>query len=256
MNRKNGYVDKFPELMAELEKLVLPTAPTEAEFSAAKLGRLKIGLIREFIGEGVEKEIKQNTLDFAAKLRALGHTVEEVDLPMTKYALPVYYIVTPAELSSNLARYDGVRYGLRAPNAKTLTEVYGQSRDQGFVAENKRRIMIGAFVLSSGYFDAYYLQAQKARTLLIREFDKLFETYDFLIGPVAPTPAFRLGENTTDHLKMYMTDVVSVPASLAGLPAISLPNGETSDGLPIGVQIIGQQKDDARLLALAKECEK
>jgi aspartyl-tRNA(Asn)/glutamyl-tRNA(Gln) amidotransferase subunit A len=175
---------------------------------------------------------------------------------MAKYALAIYYIVTPAELSSNLARFDGIRYGVRAKDAKTLDEVYGLSRDQGFVTENKRRLMIGAFVLSAGYFDAYYLQAQKARTLLIQEFNKLFETYDFLIGPVAPTPAFKLGENTADPLKMYLADVMTTPASMAGIPAISLPWGNSKDGLPIGVQIMGQQKSDAELLDFANSMER
>jgi aspartyl-tRNA(Asn)/glutamyl-tRNA(Gln) amidotransferase subunit A len=174
---------------------------------------------------------------------------------MVKYALPIYYIVVPAEVSSNLARYDGVRYGARAADAKTLTEVYGRSRDEGFVDENKRRIMIGSYVLSSGYFDAYYLQAQKARTLLIAEFDKLFAEYDFLIGPVSPTPAWEIGSITNDPLKNYLADIMTVPASLAGLPAISIPAGANEKGLPIGVQIIGRQRDDARLLDFAKGIE-
>lgn len=215
----------------------------------------KIGLIREFIGEGVDPEVVARTREFVAKLEAAGHVVEEVDLPMAKYSLAVYYIVVPAEVSSNLARYDGVRYGVRSDSAKTLDEVFGQSRDRGFMPENKRRVMIGSYVLSSGYFDAYYLQAQKARTLLINEFDKLFTEYDFLIGPTAPMPAFKLGENTADPIKMYLADAMTVPPSLAGLPALSLPNGNSESGLPIGVQIIGQQKDDARLLSLAKSME-
>ena len=215
----------------------------------------KIGLIREFIGDGVDPGVVARTREFVAKLEAAGHVVEEVDLPMAKYSLAVYYIVVPAEVSSNLARYDGVRYGVRSDSAKTLDEVFGQSRDRGFMPENKRRVMIGSYVLSSGYFDAYYLQAQKARTLLINEFDKLFTEYDFLIGPTAPTPAFKLGENTADPIKMYLADAMTVPPSLAGLPALSLPNGNSESGLPIGVQIIGQQKDDARLLSLAKSME-
>jgi GNAT superfamily N-acetyltransferase len=217
---------------------------------------LKIGLVKEFIGDGVDADVRQRTLDFAGKLRAAGHTVEEVDLPMAKYALPIYYIVVPAEVSSNLARYDGVRYGVRSAAAKTLNEIYGQSRDAGFMPENKRRVMIGSYVLSSGYFDAYYLQAQKARTLLINEFNKLFASYDFLIGPTAPTPAFRLGENTADPIKMYLSDIMTVPASLAGLPAISLPYGTDKNGLPIGVQIIGAMRSDARLLRFARESQK
>ncbi len=216
---------------------------------------LKIGLIREFIGDGVDEQVVAKTKEFVDRLKAAGHTVEDVDLPMAKYSLAIYYIVVPAEVSSNLARYDGVRYGLRSETAKSLDDVYGQSRDQGFMPENKRRIMIGSYVLSSGYFDAYYLQAQKARTLLIQEFDKLFDEYDFLIGPTAPTPAFKLGENTADPIKMYLADAMTVPSSLAGLPALSLPNGANDQGLPIGVQIIGRQKDDARLLSFAKTME-
>ncbi len=216
---------------------------------------LKIGLIREFIGDGVDEQVVTSTKAFVDRLKSAGHTVEEVDLPMAKYSLAIYYIVVPAEVSSNLARYDGVRYGLRSATAKSLDDVYGQSRDQGFMPENKRRIMIGSYVLSSGYFDAYYLQAQKARTLLIQEFDKLFDEYDFLIGPTAPTPAFKLGENTADPIKMYLADAMTVPSSLAGLPALSLPNGVNDQGLPIGVQIIGRQKDDARLLSFAKTME-
>ena len=268
--------------------------------------KLKIGLIRDFLGEGVDDDVRAKTLDFAQKLRDAGHDVTEVDLPMAKYSLAIYYIVVPAELSSNLARYDGVRYGVRAGekiakisddrnrfatadseiltsektgehtegeaegalrdrsggetspaknSVRTLDEIYENSRSAGFMTENKRRLLIGAFVLSSGYFDAYYLQAQKARTLLIREFDKLFANYDFLVGPVAPTPAFKLGENVADPLKMYLSDVMTTPASLAGLPAISLPWGESRDGLPIGVQIIGRQKDDAGVLEFAKSVE-
>ena len=246
---------------------------------------LKIGIIKEFMGEGVDEEVRANTEKFAQKLRDQGHVVDEVSLPMVKYALAIYYIVVPAELSSNLARFDGVRYGQRAgvcqkfarisadPNrfatsdsqmistendkteANDPDEMFTNSRNAGFMPENKRRLMIGAFVLSSGYFDAYYLKAQKARTLLIREFDKLFNDYDFLIGPVAPTPAFKLGENVSDPLKMYLSDVMTTPASMAGLPALSLPNGFTKSGLPIGVQIIGPAKSDAKILRFAQNLE-
>ena len=172
-------------------------------------------------------------------------------MPMLRHALAIYYIVVPAEISSNLARYDGVRYGHRAEGAKTLAELYGRSRNEGFMPENKRRIMIGSYVLSSGFFDAYYLQAQKARTLLIDEFNKLFQEYDYLLMPTAPTPAFEIGENTNDPVKMYLADVMTVPPSLAGLPAISVPVGESRDGLPIGAQLIGAAKSDAELIALA-----
>ena len=217
-------------------------------------GAKKIGVISEAMTDDVDPEVKQATENYIEKLRAAGHTVEEVSLSLLKYALAIYYIVVPAEISSNLGRYDGVRYGRRA-EASTLNELYGASRDQGFVDENKRRIMIGSYVLSSGFFDAYYLQAQRARTLLINEFNALFESYDVLLTPVAPTSAFKIGENTSDPIKMYLADVMTVPASLAGLPAISVPAGFTEAGLPIGVQLIGKRRDDALLLALAESME-
>lgn len=218
-------------------------------------GPQKIGVIKEYMSDAVDDEVRARTNEYIARLEENGHTVEEVSLPMVEYALAMYYIIVPAEISSNLARYDGVRYGHRAEGVSTLTELYGKSRDEGFEAENMRRIMIGSYVLSSGFFDAYYLQAQKARTLLIDEYKKLFATYDALIGPVAPTPAFTLGENTEDPVKMYLADVMTVPPSLAGLPAISVPAGETAAGLPVGVQLIGWRGHDANLLALAASQE-
>jgi len=214
----------------------------------------KIGIIKEFMDEGVDPEVKAATEQYVEALKQKGHIVEEVSISLIKYALAIYYIVVPAEISSNLGRYDGIRYGNRA-DASSLGEVYGLSRDRGFMPENKRRIMIGSYVLSSGFFDAYYLQAQKARTLLINEFNTLFETYDALIGPVAPTPAFKLGENTSDPVKMYLADIMTVPASLAGLPAISVPAGKSHTGLPIGVQLIGARKSDSLLMAIAKDAK-
>ncbi|MFZ3009873.1 MAG: Asp-tRNA(Asn)/Glu-tRNA(Gln) amidotransferase subunit GatA [Candidatus Microsaccharimonas sp.] len=217
-------------------------------------GTLNIGVISESMTEDVDSEVRAAVTNYIDRLKQAGHTVTEVSLPMLKYALAIYYIVVPAEISSNLARYDGIRYGKRA-DATTLSQMYGQSRDQGFVTENKRRIMIGSYVLSSGFFDAYYLQAQKARTLLINNFNELFKDVDVLISPTAPTPAFKLGENTEDPVKMYLADVMTVPASLAGLPALNVPAGKSEAGLPIGVQLIGQRRDDAKLLALAKTME-
>ena len=213
----------------------------------------KVAIIKEFMAEGVDPEVKQSIEVYAQALEAQGVAVEEVSLPTLKYALPTYYIVMPAEVSSNLARYDGIRYGNRAAEARSLDDVYGLSREQGFTQENKRRIIIGSYVLSSGYFDAYYMKAQKARTLIVNEFEKAFESYDALIGPVAPDPAFKIGENATDPIKMYMADIMTVPASLAGLPALSLPVGTTEAGLPVGVQVIGPRKSDARLLEFAKK---
>ena len=250
-----GMISRYGVVaMASSTDVVGPLTRT-AEDAEIIADMLTIGVIKDFMGEGVDPDVVSRTKSLVDKLREAGHTIKEVSLPMARYALAIYYIVVPAELSSNLARYDGIRYGVRSPEAKSLDDVYGLSRSAGFMPENKRRVMIGAYVLSSGYFDAYYLKAQKARTLLIDEFNKLFDECDFLICPTAPTPAFKLGENTSDPLKMYLADAMTVPASLAGLPAISVPNGEDSSGLPIGAQIIGRQKDDAKLLAFAKQIE-
>lgn len=232
----------------------MTTLPSYFTSSTVKPGQ-KIGLIKEFIDEGVDEDVRAQVYGYIEKLKAAGHTVEEVSMPIAKYALSIYYIVMPAEVSSNLARYDGVRYGRRSEDLKSLDELYDESRGQGFMAENKRRIMIGSYVLSSGYFDAYYLKAQKARTLLIKAFNELFDMYDVLIGPVTPSPAFGIGENTTDPIKMYLADVMTVPASMAGLPAISVPAGNTVKGLPVGIQLIGRQQSDSQLFALAKEVE-
>ena len=241
-------------IMSGLDKKDMNTLPDFwQEVEAPK--KAKIGVVKEFMGEGVDPEVRKITENYIEKMRNAGHEIREVSLPMSKYALAIYYIVISAEVSSNLARYDGVRYGLRSRVAKTLDEIYGMSRDEGFESENKRRIMIGSYVLSSGFYDAYYLKAQKARTLLINEFNKLFEEVDFLVGPVAPTPAFKIGENAHDPIKMYMSDVMSVPASMAGLPAVSVPAGKTDAGLPVGVQIIGKMKSDALILALADSLE-
>ena len=218
-------------------------------------GQKKIGVIKEFMSEDVDSDVRKAIESYSQTLRSAGHIVEEVSLPIVAHALAMYYIIVPAEISSNLARYDGIRYGRRANNATTLAELYGRSRDEGFVTENKRRIMIGSYVLSSGYFDAYYLQAQKARTVLINEYNRLFETYDFLIGPTVPTPAFGIGENTADPIKMYLADIMTIPPSLAGLPSVSVPAGASQDGLPIGVQITAARKHDAQILALAREME-
>jgi len=216
---------------------------------------LKIGLINDSMTEDVDPEVRARTNEYVERLRAAGHAVDMVDLPMSKYALAMYYIIVPAEVTSNLARYDGVRYGLRANGVKTLSELYGLSRDQGFMPENKRRIMIGSYVLSSGFYDAYFQQASKARTLLINEYNKLFSEYDVLLSPTAPTPAFGIGENVDDPIKMYLADIMTVPPSLAGLPAINVPAGMSAQGLPIGVQLIAAAKKDALLFALAKQME-
>lgn len=214
----------------------------------------KIAIIKDFMTDAVDSEVLKITNNYIDRLKQAGHEIEEVSMPILKYALAIYYVLIPAEVSSNLARYDGIRYGFRA-ESNSLDELYGKSRDQGFMPENKRRILIGSFVLSSGFFDAYYLKAQKARTLLKQAFDDVLGKYDALIGPVSPTPAFKIGENTDDPIKMYLADIMTVPASLVGLPAMSVPAGKTSSGLPVNVQLIGKAKDDAKLMALAKSVE-
>jgi len=242
-------------IMAGRDVRDMTTLPNFFEPLAETKPGLKIGLISDFMAEGVDSDVRARVNEYVAKLRENGHIVEDVSLPMAEYALAIYYILVPAELSSNLARYDGIRYGFRAEGVKTLAELYGRTRDQGFVTENKRRIMIGSYVLSSGFFDAYYLQAQKARTLLINQFNKLFKKYDMLIGPVAPTTAFKIGKNSSDPIKMYLGDIMTFPTSLAGLPAISVPAGHDESGLPVGVQLMGPMRSDAKLLALARSME-
>jgi len=225
-------------------------------FTPAEINKpLRVGLIRESMTDDVDEDVRDAVKGYVERLKAAGHEVGDVSLPILRHTLAMYYIIVPAEISSNLARYDGVRYGSRSEGAKTLAELYGRSRDEGFVTENKRRIMIGSYVLSSGFFDAYYNRAQKARTLLIEAFDEQFKDYDILIAPTAPTPAFGLGENTDDPIKMYLADVMTVPASLAGLPSISVPAGKSKEGLPIGVQLMGQRQSDALILGMAKNME-
>ncbi len=239
----------------ERDSTTLPGQPKDLLPGDTQPSKLKVGIVKEYMTDAVQPEVRAAVQKRADDLRALGHDVEEVSLPALDMALAIYYIVIPAEISSNLSRYDGIKYGLSAEQAKALDEVYGLTRDQGFMAENKRRILIGTYVLSSGYYDAYYRKAQTARTILINEFKKTFEQYDMLIGPVAPTTAFKIGENAEDPLKMYLADIMTVAVSLAGLPAISVPSGIDEQGLPIGVQIIGKQREDGLLLAMAKQLE-
>jgi aspartyl-tRNA(Asn)/glutamyl-tRNA(Gln) amidotransferase subunit A len=241
-------------VMSGRDKSDMTTLPDFFVPADVKSGQ-KIGLIREFMSDDVDQDVRSRVTEYVEKLRAAGHIVEEVSLPMAEHALAMYYIIVPAEVSSNLARYDGIRYGHRAEGVQTLAELYGKTRGEGFMTENKRRIMIGSYVLSSGFFDAYYRQAQKARTLLVKAYDDLFKEYDALIGPVTPTPAFGLGDNASDPIKMYLADIMTVPPSLAGLPAISVPGGHDSSGLPIGIQLVGPRRSDAALLALAGSME-
>jgi aspartyl-tRNA(Asn)/glutamyl-tRNA(Gln) amidotransferase subunit A len=216
---------------------------------------LRIGIPKEYRVDGMPGEIDKLWRDGETWFRDAGAEIVEISLPHTKYALATYYIVAPAECSSNLARYDGVRYGLRVPG-KDLTEQYEATRAQGFGAEVKRRILIGTYVLSAGYFDAYYIKAQKVRALIARDFSDAFKTCDLILTPTAPSAAFALGEKSDDPIAMYLNDVFTVPASLAGLPGISVPAGLDAGGLPLGLQLIGRPFDEETLFAGAAALEK
>lgn len=214
----------------------------------------KIGVVKEYMEEGVEPGVKAQVEAAIAKLKDAGAEISEVSLPTLPLALAVYYILCPAEVSSNLGRYDGQRYGYSYKDAKDLEESYAESRSIGYGKEAKRRIMIGTYVLSSGYYDAYYKKAQTVRTKLINEFEAAFKKVDFLLGPVAPTTAFKIGQNANDPLQMYLADVLTVAADLVGNPSISIPAGE-SDKLPVGLQLMAPSRQDRELLALAKQTE-
>lgn len=214
----------------------------------------KIGVITEYMDEGLDRDVKELIETSITKLKEAGAEITEVSLPTLPLALAVYYVLCPAEVSSNLSRYDGQRYGYTAKDVKNLDESFKKSRSQGFGKEAKRRIMVGTYVLSSGYYDAYYKRAQTVRTKLINEFADAFTKVDFLLGPTAPTTAFKIGENTSDPLQMYLTDIMTVAANLSGNPAISIPAG-LSDGLPVGLQLIGAQRADKQLLEFAAATE-
>ncbi|SDS24728.1 aspartyl/glutamyl-tRNA(Asn/Gln) amidotransferase subunit A [Paenibacillaceae bacterium GAS479] len=215
---------------------------------------MHIGVPKEYMGQGIDPKVKESVLAALKVFESLGATWEEVSLPHTEYAVAAYYLLASSEASSNLARFDGVRYGVRADNPDNLLDLYRKSRSQGFGQEVKRRIMLGTYALSSGYYDAYYLKAQKVRTLIKRDFDQAFEKFDLLLGPTAPTPAFRIGEQIGDPLTMYLNDIVTIPVSLAGVPAISVPCGFV-DGLPVGLQLIGKAFDEATVLRAAHAYE-
>lgn len=215
---------------------------------------VKVGIIKEYMAEGVSAGVRTQIEAAIDKLKAAGAEITEVSLPTLPAALAVYYIICPAEVSSNLSRYDGQKYGFSYDNAADLAESFKMARSKGFGKEAKRRIMIGTYVLSSGYYDAYYKKAQTVRTKIINEFIEVFKEVDFLLGPVAPTTAFKIGQNAEDPLQMYLTDIMTVAANLAGIPAISLPAG-TSEGLPVGLQLMAAQRKDKELLAVAKATE-
>jgi len=219
-----------------------------------KLKGKKFGVIKEYLSDDVDSVVKKSVVGAITELKKSGAEIRELSLSSVPLALAVYYILCPAEISSNLGRYDGQRYGYSYKEARNLEESYKKTRSVGFGAEAKRRIMIGTYVLSSGYYDAFYLKAQIVRTKLINEFNEAFKSVDFLIGPVAPTAAFKIGENTKDPLKMYLSDIMTVAASLVGIPSISIPISE-SGSLPVGLQIMAPQKADLELLSVAKAAE-
>ncbi len=216
---------------------------------------MRIGVVTELSGEGIEEGVKDAFYKTLGKLESLGVSVEKISLPSFEYALSAYYIIAPAEASSNLVRYDGVRYGYRTEKADDVWEMYKKTRKEGFGAEVKRRIMLGTYALSAGYYEAYYEKAQKIRTLIIRDFEKAFEKFDALVSPTTPTVAFKLGEKVEDPLKMYMSDVCTIPVNLAGLPAISIPCS-LSQSLPVGFQIIGKSLGEKTIISIAYALEK
>ncbi len=211
----------------------------------------KIGVPRALFGEGLDEEVRESVENAIENYRKLGAEIVDIELPHSKYSIAVYYILAPAEASSNLARFDGVRYGLRAENSPALRDMYSKTREEGFGAEVKRRIMLGTYVLSSGYYDAYYAKAQKVRTLLKQDFLNAFEKCDMILTPTAPTTAFKIGEKSDDPLAMYLSDIFTVSANLAGIPGISVPCGLSSTGLPIGLQLLGKYWTEEVLLNFA-----
>jgi aspartyl-tRNA(Asn)/glutamyl-tRNA(Gln) amidotransferase subunit A len=229
----------------------------EREDYTRELGRpvkgLKIGLPEEFFAKGASPDVVKAVESAVTEFRKLGCETVEVSLPNMKLSVPVYYVLAPAEASSNLARYDGVRYGYRAPEYADLLDLYQKTRAQGFGQEVKRRILIGTYVLSHGYYDAYYIQAQRVRRLIARDFAEVFKRCDVIMGPTSPTTAFRIGEKMGDPVQMYLNDIYTIPANLAGLPGLSIPCGHDGKGLPVGLQIVGNYFAEAKMLGIAHQ---
>jgi len=248
-------LDLLMGICAGQDSYDLTTLPDYYTKSECQDGPKKIGIIKDFDNEAVDGEIRGALKRKCGELKSKGHEIVELEMPALKYALAAYYIIVPAEVSSNLSRHDGVRYGYRSADAGSLGELYENTRNEGFMPENKRRIMIGNFVLSSGFYDAYYIKAAKARTVIITEYQKAFEKCDFILAPVSPNPAFRLGEKVNDPVAMYLEDVMSVPLNLAGLPGLSVPVGQTEEGLDLGLQLVGPRRSDKSLIKFAEELE-
>ena len=254
-----GFFTKTPEDMDLLMSITagqdskdMTTLPDFYNNSEIKPVR-KIGVIKDFDNESVNVEIRNILKEKCESLKTKGYEIVELEMPTLKYALAAYYIIQPAEVASNLSRYDGVRYGFRSEKSHDLNSLYQDTRSEGFMPENKRRIMIGNFVLSSGFYDAYFLKAAKARTLIVKEYEKAFSKCDVILTPVSPNPAFKLGEKVNDPVAMYLEDLMSVSLNLAGVPGLAVPVGETKAGLPLGLQLVGPRRSDKSLINFAKE---
>ncbi len=232
-------------------KVAIPNYAASLKPDLKPRGQLRIGIIKETFGEGLDSVVEQAVTKAVDQLQSLGAEIQIVSCPRFRYGLPTYYIIAPCEASANLARYDGVKYGYRAPDADNLLSMYTRTRATGFGTEVKRRIMIGTYALSAGYYDAYYLKAQKVRTLIKQDFERAFGAVDILVCPTSPTTAFKAGEKTTDPLSMYLTDLMTIPVNLAGLPSLSLPCGFDDLGLPIGLQLIGNVLREDQLFQVA-----
>ena len=256
-----GFFTKTPEDMDVLTSITagqdpkdmttLPDYYNDADDELKNTHR--VGIIKDFDNEAVDEEIRGALKRKCEFLKSKGYEIVELEMPTLKYALAAYYIIQPAEVASNLSRYDGVRYGFRSEKSKDLDGLYENTRDEGFMPENKRRIMIGNFVLSSGFYDAYFLKAAKARTLIVEEYKKAFSKCDFILTPVSPNPAFKLGEKVNDPVAMYLEDLMSVSVNLAGVPGLAIPAGETKDGRALGLQLVGPRRSDKSLIEFAKE---
>jgi aspartyl-tRNA(Asn)/glutamyl-tRNA(Gln) amidotransferase subunit A len=231
-----------------------PVADFAAESDKGAEG-LRIGVPKEYFGEGLDPEVRERIESGIDSLKAAGCNIKPISLPHTRYAIPTYYLVATAEASANLARFDGVRYGYRSPSSATLSDMYSHTRDEGFGAEVKRRIMLGTYALSAGYYDAYYLKAQKVRRLLADEFLRAFAEVDAIVTPTAPTPAFKLGEKTGDPLAMYLADIYTVTASLAGICGVTVPCGATGAGLAVGMQVLAAHLDEGTAFRVARAVE-
>ncbi len=221
----------------------------------AEMEKIRVGVIKDFDNESVDNEIRKALKAKCELLESKGYEIVELEMPALKYALAAYYIIVPAEVASNLSRYDGVRYGFRSDKSDDLDGLYENTRNEGFMPENKRRIMIGNFVLSSGFYDAYFLKAAKARTLIVKAYEEAFQKVDYILTPVSPSPAFKLGEKVNDPIAMYLEDVMSVSLNLAGVPGLAIPAGMTKAGLPIGLQLVGPRRSDKQLIEFSKELQ-